>query len=499
MQNKRCFATELRARIIQREGEKRKNDPVGEETSGERGLKLKEKTAVEASASTEVKPRSRHAEPSSSVLGKKIRKETQSAALKARKCVAPGSQEAYGDNGGDVCEAATADGGRESRDEGWRGEMADTRGSQTPPHSDDERLCISETGTKRKRRKKKGQAHASVERQGQEQPEDPGVPEPETLEAEPRAADDAEYMEMSLCEDQRDRQEERSARKKRRKEKKNKTGKIATEECLESESVMSQDGNKKNDDVSRAEESSVGTVSGGERVKVKRKKNKRIGAAGEREEPHGTTGQPGVSGKTVATEDESCHPENEKRVKKKHRSTPGETGEVTDEHRSDTSATLKGKSRKKKKEKPAWDGEEADPAKKKRRQVTTDTSEGGLERSREDADAVEKDVQTPVLVPDEGSDTQSAEIAGSSERSVRRVKKKKRKKKRDCEDAADGGAEGSEDGQGAMGGSRFAPEVWPPGRAFDVKAEASPSGCSVRKKHGKSKRVLYNPAGDLLE
>lgn len=496
---------------------RRNADLIRERTSGEKGLKLQEETAVGASASTKAQLRrqagsSRDAAPSSSVLSKNVKKATQTAALKVQKC---GSQEACSDEDGDVCEAPTADGDPESRDQGGRGGTADTRGSQTPPHSDDERVCISKRGVKRKRRKKKGQAHASVERQGQEQPEDPGVPESETL--EPQATDDAEHMEMSLCDDQRGGQEERSTRKKRRKEKKNKTAKIATEECLESDSVMSQDadGKKKNDDddddISRAEESSIGTFSGAERVKVKRKKNKRISTAGEREGPHGTTGQPGVSGKsprkgwTLETEDELSYPR--------------EAGEVTDVHLYDTAATLKGKSHKKKKEKPAWDGEEAEPVEKKRRKIKTDTSEDGLAQSRKEkrrassflcADAVEKDVQTPggrVPVPGEGSDTQSAENAGSLEQSDRRVKKKKRKKKRNCEDAADGGAKGSEDGQRTVGGaavpkkkgSRCAPEVSPPGRAFGREAEASSSGCAVRKKHQKSKRILYNPAGDFLE
>lgn len=460
------------------------------------------KTPAEASTSMETllswhSKRSNNAMPSSNFLSEteEVDKLMPKTSLKPTICLTLDAKVACRDDNSntDICEPLDVDGGWEVHNESQTGETVDTWGQPsqrhtTPSNNSNERICIGP-----RVKKTKGQTHASVEGQRQEEPE--GLLGSVTLEEETQRLQTTEEIVSNkrILLEKTDKQERTSLKRNKRKEEKTKAANIVREEYLEpdvmiTDSIISLEGGgkkKNNDDISPSEWSITanGNFNGAEGVKVKHKKNKkdkRVITADIHEESHSLTRQLEGSGNesknssTLEKMEELSYSQRQKHTKK-HQSSYSDAPqaeEVVDGHDSRVAATLKerkGKSHKRKR-KSIWDKEEVSNALKnnsegfagdqiakpvKNPKTKVDTSEDSVPQNNCSvevqkkgrttssflcADAVEKDAQTPrehISFRAEVQDTQSAEIITNLEHSDYLVKKKKRKRKLGCKDALD--------------------------------------------------------------
>lgn len=461
------------------------------------------KTPAEASKSMERrlswhKKGSNKAMPSSNCLSEteEVDNLMPNTALKPTICLTLGAKEACRDNNSNaaVCELLDVDGGWEVHNESQTGETVNTQGHQTllhttPSSNSNERIRI---GTRVK--KIKGQTHASVEGQRQEEPE--SLLGSVTLEEEilgPQTTEEIVSNKRILLVDKTDRQERTSKKHRKLKEKKTKAANIVREEYLESD-VMIQDsiisllgGRKKkhnDDNVSQSEWSNTanGNFNGAEGVKIKQRKIKTRDLS---LLTKGGSGNESQNSSSLEKVEEMNYSQRQKHTKTQRSSysNAAQPEEVVDGHDSKVAATLKeriGKSHNWKR-KSIWDEKEvfnalennipnlegfagdqsAKPVKnaKKKGNTSEDSvvqnncsvevqKKGRTTLSFLCADTVEKDAQTPrehISFRAEVVDTQSAEIITNLEHSDYLVKKKKRKRKHGCKDASDKGVERKKD------------------------------------------------------
>lgn len=346
------------------------------------------KTPAEASTSMERilswhSKKSNNAMPPSNFLSEieEVDKLMPNTALKPTICLTLGAKEACrDDNSNTVCEPLDVDGGWEVHNESQT-ETVDTRGHQslrhtTPSNNSNERICIGP-----RVKKTKGQTHASVEGQTQEEPE--GLLGSVTLEEEtqrPQTTEEIVANKRILLVEKTDRQERTSLKHSKWKEKKTKAANVVREEYLESDVMITDSiipleggGKKKNDDISHSEWSITanGNFNGAEGVMVKHKENKkdkRLITADIHEESHSVRRQLEWSGNgsqnssTLEKVEELSYSQRQKHTKRQQSSYSDvpQAEEVVDGHDSRVAATLKertGKSHKQKR-KSIWDEEE---------------------------------------------------------------------------------------------------------------------------------------------
>lgn len=478
------------------------------------------KTPAEASMSMETRlswhsKRSNNVVPSSNFQSetKEVDKLMPNTALKPTICLTLGAKEACRDNNSNtvVCEPLDVDGGWEVHNESQTRETVDTRGHQslqhtTPSNNSNERICLGP-----RVKKTKGQTHASVE--GQRQEESEGLLGFVTLEEEtrrPQTTEEIVYNKRILLVEKTDMQERTSRKLSKRKEKKTKAASIVRKEYLESDvmitdSIISLEGGgkKKNNDADISHSEWPGTANGNfigaEGVKIKHKKNrkdKRVITVDIHEESHSVARQLEGSGNesqnssTFEKVEELSYSQRQKHTKKQqaYYSDAPQAAEVVDGHDSRMAATMKeriGKSHKQKR-KRVWDEEEvsnalesnipnsegfagdqsAKPVKNPKTKVHTSEDsvaqnncsvkvqeKGRTTSSFLCVDAVEKDAQTTgehISFRAEVQDTQSAEIITNLEHSDYLVKKRKRKLC--CKDALHRGVERTKDSEGHASG-----------------------------------------------
>lgn len=463
------------------------------------------KTPAEASSSMERrlswhKKGSNKAMPSSNCQSEteEVDNLMPNTALKPTICLTLGAKEACRDNNSNaaVCELLDVDGSWEVHNESQTGETVDTRGHQTllhttPSSNSNERIRI---GTRVK--KIKGQTHASVEGQRQEEPE--SLLGPVTLEEEtmgPQTTEEIASNKIILLVEKTDRQERTSRKHRKWNEKKTKAANIAREEYLESDimikdSIISLEGGRKknnnDDNVSGSEWSSTanGNFDGAEGVKIKQRKIKTRDLSLLTKQLEGS-GNESQNSLTLEKVEEFSYSQRQKRTKTQQSSysNASQPEQVVDGHDSKVAATLKeriGKSHNCKR-KSIWDEEEvfnalensipnsegfagdqsAKPVKNLTKKVDTSEDSGAQNNCSVEvqkkgrttisflcADTVEKDAQTPrehISFRAEVLDTQSAEIITNLEYSDYLVKKKKRKRKHGCKDALERGVERKKD------------------------------------------------------
>lgn len=478
---------------------------------------MKGKTPAEASTSMERRlswhsKRSNNAVPFSNFLSEtdEVDKLMPNTALKPTICLTLGAKEACRDDNSNivVCEPLDVGGSWEVHSESQTGETVDTRGHQslrhtTPSNNSNERICIGP-----RVKKTKGQTHASVEGQRQEEPE--GLLGSVTLEEEtqrPQPTEGIVSNKRILLVEKTDRQERTSRKHSKWKERKTKAANIGVEylesDVMITDSIISLDGGKKENDISHSEWSSTANenINSAEGVKIKHKENKkdkRVITADIHEESHSVTRQLEESGNesqnssTLEKVEELSYSQRQKHTKKQQSSYSDapQAEEVVDGHDSRVAATLKeriGKSHKRKR-KSIWDEEQvsnalennipnsegfagdqsAKPVKNPKTKVDTskdsvvqnNCSEEVQKKGRTTssflcADTVGKDAQTPrehISFRAEVQDTQSAEIITNLEHADYLVKKKKRKRKLGCKDALDRVLERKKDSEGHASG-----------------------------------------------